>query len=150
MIVDNISQAQRYIALHSDFAVAMNLLQQLDFHQLNDGEIPTNHPNIRLFIGVEPMRTREVAKPEQHRYHIDIQIPLSSDEEYGWLDAGSLKNGLGYDEKRDIEFFDCAPNVWINVGIGQFAVFFPNDAHAPLVGNQTHIRKAIFKIRCDK
>ena len=29
MIVDNIIQAQRYIALHSDFAVAMNLLQQL-------------------------------------------------------------------------------------------------------------------------
>lgn len=147
MILDKISQAQRYAGLHPDFAVAINLLQTLDFHQLDDGEVLTHHPHIRLFVGTEPMRSREQAKPEQHRYHVDIQVPLSGAEEYGWLDKSCLKNGLGYDEKRDIEFFDCAPQTWVNVGVGEFALFFPSDAHAPLVGKQQFIRKAVFKIR---
>ena len=58
-----------------------------------------------------------------------------------------LKNGLGYDEKRDIEFFDCEPETWLTLQPGEFALFFPNDAHAPLVGGEKSIRKAVFKIR---
>ena len=58
-----------------------------------------------------------------------------------------MKNGLGYDEKRDIEFFDCEPETWLTLQPGEFALFFPNDAHAPLVGGEKSIRKAVFKIR---
>lgn len=146
MICDRIANAQRYAALHPDFADAFRLLQTLDFAALPDGQVPLDNPNIRLFIGSEPMRTRAQAQPEKHNRHIDIQVPISGAEEYGWINAGSLKNGLGYNDKRDIEFFDCEPTTWLTVDVGEFALFFPNDAHAPLVGTEPTIRKAVFKI----
>ena len=70
-------------------------------------------------------------------------------ETYGWIDRGRLKNGLGYNEKRDIEFFDCEPETWLTLEPGEFALFFPNDAHAPLVGDRANIRKVVFKIRVE-
>lgn len=147
MITDTIANAQRYAALHPDFAEALTLLQTIDFSKLNDGAVPCLNPNIRIFIGSEAMRTQTEAKLEAHLQHIDIQVPLSQSEGYGWAARNNLKQGLGYQAQRDIEFFEDAPIRWLEVAVGEFALFFPNDAHAPLVGNQTSIRKAVFKIR---
>lgn len=149
MITDTISNATRYAALHPDFAEAFHLLQTLDFAKLPDGQVPCENPNIRIFIGSEPMRTQREAQPEAHLKHIDIQTPIDGSETYGWIDRGRLKNGLGYDEKRDIEFFDCEPETWFTLEPGEFALFFPNDAHAPLVGDRANIRKVVFKIRVE-
>ena len=147
MITDTIANAGRYAALHPDFPDAVRLLQTLDFAALPDGQHDTGNPNIRLFIGSEHMRTREAAQPEAHLRHIDIQVPLSGTETYGWADRGCLKNGTGYDEARDIEFFDCPCETWLDIHVGEFALFFPADGHAPLVGSEAAIRKAVFKIR---
>lgn len=150
MITDTIANARRYAALHPDFADAVALLQSLDFTRLPDGRYPCDNPNIRLFVGTEAMRTRDDAKPEAHMKHIDIQVPLSGVETYGWTDRGCLKNGLGYQEEQDIEFFDCTPETWLDIAPGEFVLFFPNDGHAPLVGEEPFIRKAVFKIRTEE
>lgn len=147
MITDTIANAARYTALHPDFADAVRLMQSPGFSTLPDGQHDTGNPNIRLFIGSEAMRSRQAARPEAHQKHIDIQIPLSGAEGYGWIDRGRLKNGLGYDESRDIEFFDCPCETWLTLHPGEFVLFFPDDAHAPLVGSGKTIRKAVFKIR---
>lgn len=148
MITDTITNAARYAALHPDFADAVRLLQTLDFAALPDGQVPCGNPNIRLFIQTETLRAREAALPEAHLNHIDIQVPLNGRESYGWIDRSRLQHGQGYNEERDIEFFRCTPETWFDLEIGEFALFFPNDGHAPLVGKpgQT-IRKAVFKIR---
>ena len=148
MITDTLTNAARYAALNPDFADAVHLLQTLDFAALPDGQVPCENPNIRLFIGSEPMRSKADAKPEAHLKHIDIQVPINGRESYGWIDRSRLQHGQGYNEERDIEFFRCTPETWFDLEIGEFALFFPNDGHAPLVGTpgQT-IRKAVFKIR---
>ena len=146
MITDTITNAARYTALHPDFADAVQLLQTLDFAALPDGQVPCGNPNIRLFIQTETLRTREAALPEAHLNHIDIQVPLNGRETYGWIDRSRLQHGQGYNEERDIEFFDCEPETWLTLQPGEFALFFPNDAHAPLVGGEKSIRKAVFKI----
>ena len=94
MITNTIANAHRYAALHPDFADAIKLLQTLDFASLPDGQIACDNPNIRLFVGSEAMRSREAAKPEAHLHHIDIQVPISGTESYGWIDRACLKNGL--------------------------------------------------------
>ena len=93
MITDTITNAARYAALHPDFADAIHLLHTLDFAALPDGQVPCANPNIRLFVGSEPMRSKAEAKPEAHLKHIDIQVPISGEETYGWIDRGRLKNG---------------------------------------------------------
>ena len=62
-------------------------------------------------------------------------------------DKSSLHNGLCYNEQRDVEFFVCVPTAWLTVDVGEFTLFFPNDAHAPLVDTEAMIRKTVNKIR---
>jgi len=50
-----------------------------------------------------------------------------------------------YSEEKDIRFFHDAAASWISTPPGAFCIFFPEDAHAPLVSNG-NIRKAIFKV----
>ncbi|MCP1660417.1 YhcH/YjgK/YiaL family protein [Neisseria perflava] len=147
MITDTLANAGRYADLHPDFADAVKLLQTLDFANLPSGETPTGNPNIRLFVSDNAMRSKETAQPEAHQTHIDIQVPISGTETFGWAERGRLKNGLGYDDKHDIEFFDDTAETWIDVTPQEFVIFFPNDGHAPLVGTAPNMRKAVFKIR---
>jgi energy-dependent translational throttle protein EttA len=46
---------------------------------------------------------------------------------------------------RDIRFFNDAPSSWIATPPGSFCLFFPEDAHAPLV-SAGRIRKVVVKI----
>ena len=59
------------------------------------------------------------------------------------------KELTAYKVPKDIEFFDCEPETWLTLQPGEFTLFFPNDAHAPLVGEEKSIRKAVFKIRIE-
>ena len=75
----------------------------------------------------------------------DVSLPYG----YTPISEGSGMMGERASEKRDIEFFDCELETWFTLQPGEFALFFPNDAHAPLVGEEKSIRKAVFKIRIE-
>ena len=53
-----------------------------------------------------------------------------------------------FDADRDLGFFTDPPQTLITVRPGQFAVFFPADAHAPMIGEGT-MHKVIVKIAVD-
>jgi YhcH/YjgK/YiaL family protein len=53
-----------------------------------------------------------------------------------------------YDPQKDIAFFADRPDTWIHVPAGRFAIFFPEDAHAPL-GGLGLLKKAVVKIALD-
>jgi YhcH/YjgK/YiaL family protein len=91
-------------------------------------------------------RGRAGVQLESHRRHIDIQVTLAGHEEIGWKSVSACHAPIGaFDEQRDIQFYQDAPSTWLAVPQGYFAIFFPQDAHAPLAGNGL-LKKAIFKI----
>jgi beta-galactosidase beta subunit len=51
-------------------------------------------------------------------------------------------NTTDYNSERDIQFFDDTPD---SRSCGRVFIFFPEDAHAPLVSSGA-IRKVIFKV----
>ena len=51
-----------------------------------------------------------------------------------------------FDVQKDIRFYDDVPQTYYEVTPGQFTLLFPEDAHAPMVGEGT-IRKVIVKVR---
>ena len=50
-----------------------------------------------------------------------------------------------YSAEKDIQFFHDDPESWIATPPDSFCIFFPEDAHAPLVSSG-NIRKVIIKI----
>ena len=51
-----------------------------------------------------------------------------------------------FDAAKDILFFDDVPQTYYTLRPGQFTVLFPEDGHAPMVGEGT-VRKIIVKVR---
>lgn len=93
------------------------------------------------------MLPRERRQLEAHRKWIDIHIPLSNDERIGWAPTENLRNVTEpYDEEKDVAFYGDSAQAVINVQKKQFAIFFPEDAHAPNVGVGNY-RKLCIKIK---
>jgi len=146
MILSTLFESDRYAALHPLFPRAFEFIRDTDLLVLAPGRYPI--VGEQLFVIVENVagRTREAAKLECHRKYIDIQLVLEGVDEMGWKALADCVDPVSdYSAEKDIRFFHDAPAAWIATPPGAFCIFFPEDAHAPLV-SAGHIRKAIFKI----
>ena len=92
------------------------------------------------------LQPRERASLEAHRKFIDIHVPLKGTETMGWTPTSACKHlREKYSEEKDIMFFGDSAHSLLHVKVGQIAVFFPEDAHAPNIGLGNH-RKICVKI----
>jgi YhcH/YjgK/YiaL family protein len=64
----------------------------------------------------------------------------------GWKPASACSQPTReYDQKADIQFFADEPDAWLATESGAFAIFFPEDAHMPLI-SQGQIHKVVVKV----
>ena len=146
MILDILTNASRYAALHPLFPRAFEYIRNTDLQTLKQGRYPIVGDELFAIVEHVPGRTRAEAKLEVHRRYIDIQLVLAGVDEMGWKPLAACHSPMGdYSAEKDIQFFHDTPASWIATPPDAFCVFFPEDAHAPLVGTGS-IRKVIFKI----
>ncbi|MBS4095482.1 MAG: YhcH/YjgK/YiaL family protein [Sulfuricella sp.] len=149
MILSPLTEADRYLSLHPLFARAFEFLRTTDLNTLPTGKHPIQGDDLFLIMEHRPGRPRTEAQLECHRRYIDIQLVLEGVDEMGWLPVAACSQPVAeYDDTRDIRFFNDAPATWLRTPAGAFCIFFPEDAHAPLVG-EGMIRKVVVKIRAD-
>ena len=146
MIFDTLANTDRYAALHTLFPRAFEFLRNTDLKALPPGRYPIEGERLFAIVETAPGRSREQAKLERHRKYIDIQFVLEGTDEMGWKPVSECHEPVAdYRAEKDIQFFRDAPASWIATPPGAFCIFFPEDAHAPLVSSG-HIRKVILKI----
>lgn len=146
MIFDVLANAGRYEALHPLFPKAFAFLRNTDLMALAPGRYPIEGEALFAIIEEADGRARADARLECHRKYIDIQLVLQGVDEMGWKPLCDCREPVAeYSDKRDIRFFFDAPASWITVPAGAYCVFFPEDAHAPLV-SASPIRKVVLKI----
>lgn len=155
MILDRLQTADRYTSLHPGFARAFAYLRDADWARLvpaaqGAARHSTRHPidSERMYVSIDCIegRGREGARLEAHRRYIDIQFTIDGHEEIGWKPLGDCTvTAVAYDNAKDVVFFSDRPDSWLSLPAGHFAIFFPDDAHAPLAGHGT-LTKAIVKI----
>lgn len=146
MILATLSQAERYAALHPLFPRAFEYMRNTDLRALAPGRHAIVDQDLFVIVEHADGRARDAAKLECHRRYIDIQLVLEGVDEMGWKPLSACCQPVGdYSDERDIRFFHDAPATWIATPPDTFCIFFPEDAHAPLVSTQK-IHKVIFKI----
>jgi YhcH/YjgK/YiaL family protein len=156
MVANVLSQWRRYSALHPAFSRAFEYLAGADWSTIaprgaQPSSIRREIDGDRLFVSIDRTegRGRGAARLEAHRRYIDIQLTIDGQEEIGWQPLGRCTQPDGhYDEARDVGFFSDRPESWVSLPAGHFAIFFPDDAHAPLAGRGM-LTKAIMKIAVD-
>jgi biofilm protein TabA len=146
MILSTLSQSSRYTALHPLFQHAFDYIRKTDLSALEPGRYPIVGDDLIAIVEQAQGKTKEVAKLEAHRKYIDIQLVLEGDEQMGWKPLADCLNPVSeHSEEKDIRFFHDAPASWIAVPPDHFCIFFPEDAHAPLVSSG-QVSKVIFKV----
>jgi biofilm protein TabA len=144
MIIDHISNCNRYINLHPAFADAFKFLKQLK--ESDRGSFELNGKELFASVSEVTGRGKEVAKFEAHTQYIDIQYIMTGADYIGWANTNKNDPGTEYNPESDYRFVDIKPTTWFDLPNGHFIIFFPEDAHAPLANNET-MTKVFMKVK---
>jgi biofilm protein TabA len=146
MILDVLENAQRYTVMNEGFAKAMAFLLRPDLKQLPVGKYEIDGERIYAMVSADSGQKRTDALLETHQKYIDIQLILAGTDDIGWKPKSMCTQPSGeYDHKSDLQFFRDQPNTWLSMVSGEFAIFFPEDAHMPLISSG-RIHKVVVKV----
>ena len=145
-VTDRLENAGQYSSLHPAFARAFAFLRRPDLASLEPGKHIIDGEKLFCIIAKDPGKKKNEARLEAHRKYIDIQYLIAGTDEMGWRPAADCRQVDNvYDETNDIMFFKDKPEAWFRVAAGSFIIFFPKDAHAPLISDG-QLHKAVVKI----
>lgn len=150
MILDQLSQWWQYANFGARFAQAFRYLETLNARTpVGRVELAGND----LFVMVQTYPTKPVGQCrfEAHRQYADIQFIIAGCEIIRWSPLAALTAVTApYNTEKDVAFFaPPAVSTPLHLVAGQFAVFFPEDSHAPGAecGSAADVLKAVVKVR---
>ncbi|MGC3976921.1 MAG: YhcH/YjgK/YiaL family protein [Paludibacteraceae bacterium] len=147
MIYSTIAESERIEDLHPQFKRVFEYLKKNNLLNIELGRIELD--GNRSFINnVESqLFPAEERSLEAHKDYLDIQIPLDVPETIGVKPTADCKTvKSAYNEEKDILFFEDKPTNFVTVYPGEFIILYPEDAHAPLIG-EGNVRKLVVKIQ---
>ena len=146
MILDSFERFVCYTELNPLFRKVLEFFRRHDPATLADGRYEIDGQSVYMVLGENVLKNESEALLEAHDRYIDIQYVIRGRENFGWRDRSKcLAPRSEMDAERDILFFDDRPSTFVGVTAGQFVIFFPYDAHAPLIGEGCD-RKCIVKV----
>ena len=146
MILATLEQAFRYANCHHGLSRGFEFLQTTKLDELPDGRLPLDGDRLFAIVAHDQGRGRDEAILEAHRKYIDIQYVISGNELIGWQPLATCRSvKQEYNSETDLAFFLDRPSSWFELAPRSFAVFFPEDAHAPLAA-QGPVHKVVVKV----
>lgn len=147
MIIDTIENLGKYVTLNPLFADVVEFLKNNNLQAIEEGKHFIKDKDLFVNIQVAKGKTQDAAVLETHIEMIDIQIPITCEETFGYTPLCDLPD-FEYNAEKDItKYGDTKAQTYVTVKPGQFVIFFPQDGHAPCIINQPEIKKAIFKVK---
>jgi biofilm protein TabA len=149
MIIDSMENADKYYALNPFFEKAFDYIRNADLEGIAAGKYDIDGDYVRAIISAKPgmSAAESILKFECHNKHIDIQYCINGKETIGWKPRASCLAPKGdYNADKDVLLFNDVPDTYFSLTNGQFAIFYPEDVHAPMIGEE-EIRKLVIKVR---
>lgn len=147
MVVDTFENLEKYASLNPLFAEAVAFLQSHDLQGMEIGKTELKAKELMVNVAQTAPKTKEEARLEAHRAFIDIQIPLSGAETMGYTPVKDcVPADAAYNEEKDIVFFEGLAESYVTVKPGMFAIFFPQDGHAPGI-TPDGVKKVVVKVK---
>jgi YhcH/YjgK/YiaL family protein len=146
MIKDSLHNFRHFIKIRPAFEKAFEYLAQNNLAEIPDGHYDIDDKKIYAVISHSQGKGVKNAKLEAHTKYIDIQFVIEGKELIGISRVDECKHILSkYDEEKDIIFYSDKPQKYIKLKPGEFVIFFPNDAHAPLA-EKGIVHKVVIKV----
>ncbi len=146
MILDILENGEKYTSLNPHFTAAFEFLNRADIADLFEGRNEVDGDNAYAIVIKAPGRKPDEGLLETHDNYIDIQFVVSGVDSIGWKarkDLGPTTDAS--DPRNDVAFYEDKPDAWTIVRPGMFAIYFPEDAHLPMIsGGDLH--KIVVKV----
>lgn len=148
MILDSLKNSALYENVNPRMKKAFALIASTDWTKMEPGIHELDGKDIYVNVMEPALKKPADAKLEIHDAYIDIQVLIRGEQEtFGWSERADLRKPLGeFDAGKDIQFFDDEPQTFYTLRPGQFTILFPEDGHAPMIG-EGDVRKIIVKVR---
>ncbi len=145
MIYDTLDNAQKYISLNKYYEKAFGFISSLK-PDSEEGTFEIDGKKCYAIIYSSELKNSSDAKLEVHDNYIDIQSVICGSEGFGIASRSNCTQPIGeIDTEKDILFFEDKSKNYLELTPGEFAIFEPCDAHAPLIGNGS-VKKVVIKV----
>ena len=148
MIIDTLDNAAKYYNVHPLFQKAFEYIKTQNLKSLEVGKFDISEGLKGAIAEKEGMTAEDSAsKFECHDNHIDIQLCITGPEIIGWRPRSKCSSLKGeYNTEKDVLFYNEAPDMHFTLNDNQFAIFFPEDVHAPMISEGV-VKKMVIKVK---
>ena len=147
MVIDSLKHTDIYEHINPLFKKAFEYLKSTDFAKAEIGKVELEGKDLFVMVSESTLKTKDEAKLEVHDNYIDIQMPVSKPESFGWTGRKDLESPREpFNTEKDIQFFTDKAKTFFTLNPGDFAIFWPEDGHAPCIGEGT-VRKVVVKVK---
>ena len=148
MIVDSLQNAAKFFSLHTKFKEAFDYVNQNDISKLEEGAFEIAEGlKVIVIVGEGTTKEESIKGFECHDQNIDIQISIKGPETFAWKPREKCVSPNGeFSDERDVRFFHDKPDMFFELQEKQFAILFPTDVHAAMIGEGT-IKKIVIKVK---
>ena len=147
MIIDTVDNLEKYAAVNPLFPKVVEFLKNNNLETMEPGKYEIVGKDLFVNITIAKGKTPDQAVIETHNKMIDIQIPVTAAETFGYTQREMLPEAV-YNEEKDItKIPDLAADSYVTCQPGMMAIFFPQDGHAPCIAGVEELKKAIFKVK---
>jgi biofilm protein TabA len=157
MIADRMENLARYRGFGPNMDEAIRWLTETDLRGIPGGEHLIRGRDVRALVQEYETVPEAGRQYEAHRRFIDIQCIVIGAERMLVMPLEELRPAGEYDPDKDVVFFDPPAahgdaaetgRAELTVLAGAFAVFFPQDAHMPVLqaGAPAAVKKVVVKV----
>jgi len=145
MIYDTLENARIYANLNPRLEKAFSFLLSTDLAALEPGRMELEGDFIYVLVQEYLSKPESEGKWEAHKRYIDVQYIVSGTELIGFALVNTMKLGE-YIPEKDFQSMKGSGQM-MQMSAGDFAVFYPQDAHMPGLenGKQTLVKKVVVK-----
>jgi len=165
MIADSIQNKKLYASISPGLALALDYVEKVKVADFAVQTIEVDGRQVYAMYQSYLTESAEGRQYEAHRRYIDVQYIVEGEEVIRAAELSDMESRSAYDTEKDIQWFmpgiakgaagsgagqdtdSGAVNV-IHLKAGQFAVFFPRDAHMPKLaaGSPGPVKKVVVKV----
>lgn len=147
MVIDTLDNFGKYVSLNPLFKKVAEFIGKNDLKSLAAGKYEIDGKDLFVNITSANGKDPSMAVLETHIKMVDIQIPFNTAETYGYTPLCMLPEAEYNAEKDITKYADLAAQSYVTCEPGMFAIFFPQDGHAPCISTEPQIKKVIFKVK---
>ncbi len=154
MIADSIRNKDQYACLSPRLARALEYVEAQKAAGFAEKTVELDGRQVYAMYQTYVTESAEGRQYEAHRRYIDVQYILEGEEVIQAADLAGMARMSDYDGEKDVQWFmpeagrESSPVSVIHLKAGQFAVFFPQDAHMPKLASVAPgpVKKIVVKV----